>query len=49
MMNGVSVRNMQSVNFRKKSYEKVHLVGLFIQSLTVLLLYQNDSKQIMSF
>ena len=31
MMSGVSVRNMQSVNFRINTYEKVHLVRLFIQ------------------
>jgi hypothetical protein len=31
MMNCVSVRYMYSANFRINTYEKVHLVGLFIQ------------------
>jgi hypothetical protein len=31
MMDGVSLRNMQSANFRINTYENVHLVGLFIQ------------------
>ena len=32
MMNGVTFRNMQSANFRINTYEKVHLLGLFIQT-----------------
>ena len=35
MMNGVSFRNMYSANFRINTYEKVHLVGLFIRLISI--------------
>ena len=39
MMNGVSVRNMYSADFRINTYEKVHPAGLFIQLMTMHGLY----------
>ena len=39
MMNVVFVRNMWSANFRINTYEKVYLVGLFIQLITTHGLY----------
>ena len=35
MVNGVSIRNMQSANFEINTHEKVHLAGLYIQLMTM--------------
>ena len=41
MMNRVSIRKMQNENFRINTYEKVHLVGLFIQLKYISLSFRN--------
>ena len=43
-MNGVSVRNMYSANIRINIHKKVHLVGHFIQLITMLGLYNIKLK-----
>ena len=44
MTNGVSVRNLQSTNFRINTYEKVHLVGLFIQMINAVAAIKFERK-----